>query len=47
MRSSQLSDFARELRKSITGTDWYKKRKKTQERYESGEITDLERGLVT
>jgi hypothetical protein len=45
MRSSQLSDFARELRKSITGTDWYKKREATQERYESGEIGDIRRGL--
>ena len=45
MRSSQLSDISRDIRKSITGTDWYKKRKKTQKRYESGEITDLERGF--
>ena len=29
----------------LKDTEWYKKRKKTQERYESGEITDLERGF--
>jgi hypothetical protein len=33
------------LKKSLKGTDWYKDRMETQQKYEAGEITDTERAL--